>query len=466
MHAVLAAALLTATSAKIKRVEVRAVGITPQIGGPLATPAAKRALNQRPKRAIKRGATQLGQDASRWFGSRGYVVEGVDVSVRPIGDDAEAVLLSARVLPCGGVRVASNSTRRVLTRPGTIARRLGLRKGRPFRWDPTKLAALTDPQQGGLFLRDGTRAKATVENHRVVVDVVAAEPAFASLAPEVEVDADRVKVALKAEHRNVLGLGYVADVDVKYSRLDEAPTLACSLASRPPGGRAWAWRLRPFGPRAASVNVDGLRAYGSVDVEEVPGGGDDKIAFPGVAATTVGWRGARAAWRVVAGDRQGSKFAGSFGKVGVAGRASLKLPKFLNVESEVRAEPYAAVGAGKPLADSSRPEAVAAPGQFERAPWDGRKDALADAFDGGLAGGRIEVRAPLPQSPACTAVLFADAAVATDWAANAPAADAAYGVAFQANVLRVDVTKRLGAFQQRAKLSLTIENPFKGLRCP
>lgn len=47
MHAVLAAALLTATSAKIKRVEVRAVGITPQIGGPLATPA--RPSDKKPK---------------------------------------------------------------------------------------------------------------------------------------------------------------------------------------------------------------------------------------------------------------------------------------------------------------------------------------------------------------------------------------------------------------------------------
>ena len=133
----------------------------------------------------------------------------------------------------------------------------------------------------------------------------------------------------------------------------------------------------------------------------------------------------------------------------------------------VTAEPYGALGLGAPLADASRPEAVSAPRAFERAPWDGRKDALADAFDGALVGAQLEARAQIPQNKDCNVFLFADAAVACDWKSKfRPVADAAYGVAFQASLLRVDLTKRVGAFAAKPALTLKLADLNSALKCP
>jgi len=192
-------------TAKIRRVEVRAVGTKPVFGGLLATKAAGKLVGKNAKQATKKGPrTALAADAAKWFGSRGYVVDNVGVRVEPerTKGAGDTVVLSAAVLPCGAVRLRSNSTKKVGTRPATVARKLGLRMNRPFKWDVSRLAALTEPDTG-LFHRDGTTAKAVVENGRVVVDMVVAEQSFVALTPEVEIDADRARLFLRVSDRNV-----------------------------------------------------------------------------------------------------------------------------------------------------------------------------------------------------------------------------------------------------------------------
>ena len=51
MRAALVAVLWHCAAARIRRVEVRALGTTPRLGGPLATPAAQKVLGAGPKRA-------------------------------------------------------------------------------------------------------------------------------------------------------------------------------------------------------------------------------------------------------------------------------------------------------------------------------------------------------------------------------------------------------------------------------
>ena len=78
MRAVLVAVLLRCAAARIRRVEVRALGTTPRLGGPLATPAAQKVLGAGPKRATNdKTRKALAEDAAKWFGSRGYAVAAV-----------------------------------------------------------------------------------------------------------------------------------------------------------------------------------------------------------------------------------------------------------------------------------------------------------------------------------------------------------------------------------------------------
>ena len=108
-----------------------------------------------------------------------------------------------------------------------------------------------------------------------------------------------------------------------------------------------------------------------------------------------------------------------------------------------------------------------APRPAEGPRWDGRKDALADAFEGPLVGALVEIRAPVPPRDDVTVLLFGEAAAAADWGdALKPVADAAYGVAFQANILRVDLTKRVGAFAAKPALTLKLADGQGLVRAP
>ena len=172
--------LLHAAAAKIRGVQVLAVGTKPELGGPLNTQAAQKAQNKDIKYIKKKKPRkQLAHDAARWFGSRGYVVDDVGVNTQTMGDD-ELVVLSARVLPCGPIRLRAANGTRVITNPATVARALGLRRGQPFRWDPTRLAALIR-EDGGLFKPDATRARASVEDGVVALDLTVAEPSYRTI---------------------------------------------------------------------------------------------------------------------------------------------------------------------------------------------------------------------------------------------------------------------------------------------
>ena len=172
--------LLHAAAAKIRGVQVLAVGTKPELGGPLNTQAAQKAQNKDIKYIKKKKPRkQLAHDAARWFGSRGYVVDDVGVNTQTMGDD-ELVVLSARVLPCGPIRLRAANGTRVITKPATVARALGLRRGQPFRWDPTRLAALIR-EDGGLFKPDATRARASVEDGVVALDLTVAEPSYRTI---------------------------------------------------------------------------------------------------------------------------------------------------------------------------------------------------------------------------------------------------------------------------------------------
>lgn len=245
--------LVQVTAAKIRGVRVLAVGTKPALGGPLDTAAARKAQDKDVKYVTrKKPRKELAHDAARWFGRRGYVVDDVGVNTQPVGDD-ELVVLSARVLPCGPVRLKTANGTRVTTRPGTVARRLGLRRGQPFRWDPTRLAALVR-EDGGLFRAEATKARASVENGVVALDLTVAEPSYHTVTPELDVDADGARVFVKLQDRNVLGLGVEAEVETSCAR-HEAPELCTSLR----GERGWAVRLKPLGARSLSGRLDGRR---------------------------------------------------------------------------------------------------------------------------------------------------------------------------------------------------------------
>ena len=474
MRAALVAVLLHCAAARIRRVEVRALGTTPRLGGPLATPAAQKVLGAGPKRATNdKTRKALAEDAAKWFGSRGYVVDNVGVSVEG-GPDGETVVLSAAVLPCGPVRLRTNSSKGVRTRAATVAKRMGLNRRKPFRWDAAKLAKLTE-EETGLFVRSGTRAKASVENGCVAVDMVVEEPRYVSLTPEVEINADSARLFLRVVDRNVLGTGAEAQVEAAYSK-QGAPEFTTQVTQRSDGGRSWMARLKPLGSRALTTNYGfGAGLSAQFDVEEIPplddddsaygeqdeGPADAYVAFPRVAAATLRKDGRRAAYAFACGDRVGSRFAGPFARAGAACGGSLALGPRLALAGE----PYACLGFGKALADGSRPEAVAAPRPYDRMPWDRRKDALGDAFEGALVGALLEASAPV--APDVTAFVFADGAVAADWADGLPVADAAYGLAFQASMLRVDLTKRVGdPFNRKPALTLKLADARNRLKAP
>ena len=99
-------ASLELCAGRIRRVEVRAKGTKPVFGGVLDTASARRVIGSRPGRATKQ-KDALAKDAAKWFGSRGYVVDNVGVTVEALpGGGGEQLVLSAAVLPCGRVRLA------------------------------------------------------------------------------------------------------------------------------------------------------------------------------------------------------------------------------------------------------------------------------------------------------------------------------------------------------------------------
>ena len=52
------------------------------------------------------------------------MVDDVGVNTQTVGDD-DLVVLSARVLPCGPIRLKAANGTRVITKPATVARALG-----------------------------------------------------------------------------------------------------------------------------------------------------------------------------------------------------------------------------------------------------------------------------------------------------------------------------------------------------
>ena len=110
----------------------------------------------------------------------------------------------------------------------------------------SKLASLTD-EGTGLFVREGTRAKAVVEDGQVVVDMVVEEPSYVSLTPEVEIDADGAKVFVRVVDRNAFGTGAEAVVETAYSR-EAPPALSAQLSHVGTKGRSWTTRVTRPGP--------------------------------------------------------------------------------------------------------------------------------------------------------------------------------------------------------------------------
>ncbi|KAH8083423.1 hypothetical protein JL720_8307 [Aureococcus anophagefferens] len=289
MRAVLVAVLLRCAAARIRRVEVRALGTTPRLGGPLATPAAQKVLGAGPKRATNdKTRKALAEDAAKWFGSRGYVVDNVGVSVEG-GPDGETVVLSAAVLPCGPVRLRTNSSKGVRTRAAT----------------------------------------ASVENGCVAVDMVVEEPRYVSLTPEVEINADSARLFLRVVDRNVLGMGAEAQVEAAYSK-QGAPEFTTQVTQRSDGGRSWMARLKPWSraddgtagrrPRPVRRRGDSLDDDDSAYGEQDEGPADAYVAFRVAAATPAGRRRAGARPR----RRVGSRFAGP-SRAGAACGGSLAL---------------------------------------------------------------------------------------------------------------------------------------------
>ena len=459
--------LLHAAAAKIRGVRVLAVGTKPSLGGPLNTQAAQKAQDKDIKYIKKKKPRQaLAHDAARWFGSRGYVVDDVGVNTQKQGDD-DLVVLSARVLPCGPIRLRAANGTRVITKPATVARALGLRRGQPFRWDPTRLAALIR-EDGGLFKPDATRARASVEDGVVALDLTVAEPSYRTITPELDVDADRARAFLRVQDRNLLGLGCEGEVEASCTRRcinqpvsrvrrwrggrrddsarmrreiliygtgtrKEAPELAASLSHRGLNGRGWSARVKPLGLKSLSTQFDGRRANTLVDVEEVQDGA--------ISSLTLAKRRFGSAWRLQLGQRSRR---GPFGRVGLALKRG-------------PVEAYASVGRGKPLQERG----LAAPRLYEHVGKD-RKDALADEFDGGLVGARVEVDRRVRDG---VLSVFADACAAKDWGAER-VTDAAYGVSASYSLLRVDVTKRLFGGKARPAITLRLADGASGVRCP
>ena len=213
----------------------------------------------------------------------------------------------------------------------------------------------------------------------------------------------------------------------------EAPELAASLSHRGLNGRGWSARVKPLGLKSLSTQFDGRRANTLVDVEEVQDGA--------ISSLTLAKRRFGSAWRLQLGQRSRR---GPFGKVGLA----LKRGPF---------ETYASVGRGKPL----RERGLAAPRLYEHV-GKARKDALADEFDGGLIGARVEVDRRVRDG---VLSVFADACAAKDWGAER-VTDAAYGVSASYSLLRVDVTKRLFGGKARPAVTLRLADGVGGVRCP
>ena len=155
------------------------------------------------------------------------------------------------------------------------------------------------------------------------------------------------------------------------------------MAHRGLNGRGWSARVKPLGLKSLSTRFDGRRANTLVDVEEVQDGA--------ISSLTLAKRRFGSAWRLQLGQRSRR---GPFGRVGLA----LKRGPF---------ETYASVGRGKPLQERG----LAAPRLYEHVGKD-RKDALADEFDGGLIGARVEVDRSVRDG---FLSVFADACAAKDW---------------------------------------------------
>ena len=214
-----------------------------------------------------------------------------------------------------------------------------------------------------------------------------------TITPELDVDADRARAFLRVQDRNLMGTGCEGEVEASCTR-KEAPELAASLAHRGLNGRGWSARLKPLGLKSLSTQFDGRRANTLVDVEEVQDGA--------ISSLTLAKRRFGSAWRLQLGQRSQ---IGPFGRVGLALKRG-------------PVEAYASVGRGKPLQERG----LAAPRLYEHVGKD-RKDALADEFDGGLIGARVEVDRRVRDG---VLSVFADTCAAKDWGAER-VADAAYG---------------------------------------
>ena len=254
--------LLHAAAARIRGVQVLAVGTKPELGGPLNTQAAQKAQNKDVTYIKKKKPRKaLAHDAARWFGSRGYVVDDVGVNTQTVGDD-ELVVLSARVLPCGPIRLRAANGTHVRTKPATVARALGLRKGQPFRWDPTRLAALIR-EDGGLFRAEATRARASVEDGVVALDLTVAEPwrsrrTARSRPSSMSTRTGRgpscaCRTATFGHGLRRGGRGFV---------YTEGGARARGLTVTPRvESEGWSARLKPLGLKSLSTQFDGRRAW-------------------------------------------------------------------------------------------------------------------------------------------------------------------------------------------------------------
>ncbi|KAH8048031.1 hypothetical protein JL721_12038 [Aureococcus anophagefferens] len=299
--------------------------------------------------------------------------------------------------------------------------------------------------------------------------MVVEEPRYVSLTPEVEINADSARLFLRVVDRSVLGMGAEAQVEAAYSK-QGAPEFTTQVTQRSDGGRSWMARLKPLGSRALTTKYgfgDGLSAQ--FDVEEIPPLDDDDSAYgeqdEGPADAYVAFR---------ASPRRRS--AG--GAASPASRRQRRQPlqRGPSRGRRVRRVPGPRVAPGarrralrlRRVRQGARGRVAArsraAPRPYDRMPWD-RRRALGDAFEGALVGALLEASAPV--APDVTAFVFADGAVAADWADGLPVAEAAYGLAFQASMLRVDLTKRVGdPFNRKPALTLKLADARNRLKAP
>lgn len=132
------------------------------------------------------------RQAAEWFAARGYVAAGARVATSAV---------DVRVRSFSGVVATAESH---VTKPRTIARRLGLVAGRPFVWRPERWRAVSAE-----FYASGAPVAAVDASGQVGLDVSAlAERDFRNL--EVEVGLDGLELYVQDRNIGGLGLRFVA----------------------------------------------------------------------------------------------------------------------------------------------------------------------------------------------------------------------------------------------------------------